>query len=117
MMKENARVGVAVVVALSVGIALGRFSIRDVTENRSTSKELFDLDDIGRSMFVHQDSCVQEYQDGLRIASEIGDSFLRKKFLQQRRHVTNLDVTLSKDIWVENCMYQKEIYNRFGRDR
>lgn len=116
-MKEKARTVAIVVIALVAGILLGRFSVRDVTENLPSSKRLVDYDEIGRSMYVHQDSCVQEYQDGLKISEEISDSFLRKKFLQQRGYVTHLDVALSKSIWVENCMHQKEIYNRVGLGR
>jgi len=113
-MKLKLLVAVSIAVAFVAGVLVGKLSAPNMIENLPSSKKLVDYEEIGRSMYVHQDSCVQDYQDGLKISEQIGDSFLKKKFFQLNGYVTHVDVSLSKDIWVDNCMYQKEIYNRVG---
>jgi hypothetical protein len=73
-----------------------------------------DMAQISKNMYAHQDVCIQEYQDGLAIAEEIKTPYLLKKYLQQERYLTTMDVTYSKEVWVENCMYQKETYDTVG---
>lgn len=113
-MKPKIIIGTSIVIALLAGVLLGRLSTPDMFKNLPSWKKLIDYEEIGRSMYVHLDNCVQDYQDGLEISKQISDPFLKKKFLQLNGYVTHMDFPLSKDIWIDNCMYQKEIYNRIG---
>jgi hypothetical protein len=68
-----------------------------------------DLHEIGIAMQAHRSACTEEYHDGLLMADQIADTNLRQKFLRRLRY----DVA-TQDVWMDNCMYQKEIYNRYG---
>jgi hypothetical protein len=78
------------------------------------TQEIVDRAVIERSMYVHQDSCVQDFQDGQRIAAAIADPSLQKRYLQAARFMTHMDVILDREMWVKNCIYQREIYYRVG---
>jgi hypothetical protein len=100
---------VVLVVAVISGFVAGR-----MTASASRQDVDVDLNEIGRTMLAHQSACIEEYHDGITIADQIQDGALKAKFQRQARYKTHLDVTYSKDVRVENCMYEREIYNRFG---
>ena len=105
------------ILALLLGAWLGRVTDGLKFGHPPTSQRVVDLEQIAASMYTHQDSCVQDYDDGVWMAQELKDPFLHKKFLQREGYLTHLDVELSRDVWMENCMYRKEIYNRVGLGR
>ncbi len=103
-------IGVGILI-LAVGVIIGRFTAPkiDVLQVEREEKEI-----LSQSMYVHSDSCAQDYQDGLQMNMEIKDPFLKKKFMLRERYITEADFVYDKEIWMENCMWQKAIYNRYG---
>jgi hypothetical protein len=105
---------IGIAIGLLLGMVAGRFLAPNELENLPSTKRLVDYEQIERSMYAHQDSCVQDYEDGLGISEEIEDEFLKNRFLHQAGYLTHLEVRLSREIWMDNCMWQKEIYDRVG---
>lgn len=109
-MKRYLYISFAIII-LVAAVLLGRFT---VTKVDPLQLERAEKEQLGQSMYAHADSCAQDYQDGMQMAKEITDPFLKKKFMLRERYITETDIIYQKDVWMENCMWQKVIYNRYG---
>lgn len=101
-------------ISLVVGVAIGLLPKIFSESSKQPQDEKAELDALANTMYVHSDACAQEYEAGTRIANLLNDSYLQKQYLLQAGFMTEMDVMLSKEIWMDNCMWQKAIYNRYG---